>query len=502
MEPLELIPFYTLAEAWVRRIPSRDKLVAFFSLPLLLFQAGALRLAPRLPGVSFPHSTGGRRQRRSRPKRPLFAVEWHGLHPSFVRSFEGWSYSPEVNVYSYDFMTFILVLISVITGFYIATWISTQLVLAVKAVIELAILGVSMAGMSFFSAGISQAMKGRDPVFVFVTDIDGRALSTGVVVFAFLVVGQLFVFTGLPVGYAGLPVSYSLFEIAGLFALLTWLLGGPSPSGNARTKAYVTGAYFVAALVATAYLENAGVAYLLPGAGVSSVSVQSAYSVGPLSSVMMSLLRPGATYTIQPNTQLVGLFYTEAAITETFFFQGFEYVILASGLTGFDPSQMTWKKHIVASSIVVATAGILHESVYQLSVLTIFAVMVGFAIINLSFELSDALNTAIIAHVILNIVSTVGGSAISFTPGTLNIMGAAGIAGIAMSFALLSPLGVGFLAWNYIPRLRRGFFAHADAKGPCSLGRDQSEDVRFSEASHRPTGRQDGAYGMVRPFSS
>ncbi|MDE1854346.1 MAG: hypothetical protein KGI38_11455 [Thaumarchaeota archaeon] len=454
-EPLGLVPFYPVAEqayGWVRRVFARNNIIRFFAPLFLLFAKGSATLAAQYGLGPFP-SHRRIRAPRSRSCAPWFGLEYRpgSLKPRFIRSFEGWTISPEEGRYSLSFLTAIFALAAFVTAFYIGTFTDTQPQLAFKAGLLLGIGAFSGAMMALFFPMMA-SYKEKDMILVFNKEIPGKAVSTGFIVFAFLVLGQLWIFTGLP------PFP-SIFEAAGVVVLLLWLLWGDHPGEHARTKAYASGFIFLVALLLTAYYQYRGVASLLQGVSLSSFAYQQAYQGVAASSVStanldtthvfqgglfnsLSSLFPYAgpepatalAVTISPDPQLVGLFYTTSAVIESFAFQGFEYTLLVYGLAGFDPDNITWGKHIWANLVTTLTAGLLHFAVYSLNVEATGAVMLGFALLNFAYQVTGSIDVIITSHVALNLVSSLSGSAFSVTSSAM-IISPAVIIGV--SFALL-----------------------------------------------------------------
>ncbi|MDE1854486.1 MAG: hypothetical protein KGI38_12180, partial [Thaumarchaeota archaeon] len=85
------------------------------------------------------------------------------------------------------------------------------------------------------------------------------------------------------------------------------------------------------------------------------------------------------------------------------------------GLAGFDPDNITWGKHIWANLVTTLTSSLMHLAVYQLSVPATLAVAVGFAILNFAFQISGSLDVVIVAHISLNLISSLSGSTFAIT---------------------------------------------------------------------------------------
>lgn len=185
-----------------------------------------------------------------------------------------------------------------------------------------------------------------------------------------------------------------------------------------------------------------------------------------------------STGTIQVNTELGGIFYSDSAINETFLFQGVFYTIFVRLISGLDKSdEVSWFDHIVASALVAGMAGFLHYAVYSADAPAILAVIIGFAFLNFLYEVTDSLTTPMIAHLGLNVLSTVSGSI--FTLSMLTPVGAVP-GSLLIEIAVIAGATVA-VAWFKVRRDSRDDFLPAPLRNAV---REQAPNAFITRFSH------------------
>ena len=189
-----------------------------------------------------------------------------------------------------------------------------------------------------------------------------------------------------------------------------------------------------------------------------------AIGVGVMSFTALVLIQAFVTSFVSPNTSLSAIniqvnsslssvFYESSAINETFLFQGVYYTIIAKVISGVD-EEVGWKEFVIAGLFVVPVmAGFLHFAVYAASATAIVSIALSFAFLNFLFELTDSLDTPLVAHMSLNLASSLVASIYTLSLGGTNIV----------------PMLPAIIAFGMIPLLfyvarRKGWLAKRDAR--------------------------------------